>query len=67
MAGLHELAAGRGHLMAEVAGTFEGAREGEPAEPLKRRPAQLWRKAGAALEAIPAWIKIARDRRPAAS
>ena len=66
MAELRELAAGRGDLLAEVAGVLEGAGEGEPDEPLKRRAAQLCRKAGADPEAIPAWIQAGRARRAAA-
>ena len=66
MAELRELAAGRGDLLAEVAGVFEGAGEGEPDEPLKRQAAQLCRKAGADPEAIPAWIQTGRARRAAA-
>jgi hypothetical protein len=54
-AGLRELAGGRADLLAEVAGILEGAREGEPDEPLARQAAGLCRKAGADLEAIPAW------------
>ncbi len=66
VAGLRELAAGRGDLLAEVAGVFEGASEREPDEPLKRQAAQLRRKAGADPEAIPAWIQTGRARRAAA-
>ena len=66
MAELRELAAGRGDLLAEVAGVLEGACEGEPDEPLKRQAGQLCRKAGADPEAIPAWIKTGRARRAAA-
>ena len=66
MAGLRELAGGRADLLAEVAGLLEGAREGEPDEPLARQAAGLCRKAGADLEAIPAWIAEGRRRRAAA-
>ena len=60
---LRELADGRADLLAEVAGVLEGAREGEPDEPLARQAAMLCRKAGADLEAIPAWIEEGRRRR----
>ncbi len=66
VAGLRELAGGRADLLAEVAGLLEGAREGEPDEPLARQAAGLCRKAGADLEAIPAWIAEGRRRRAAA-
>jgi hypothetical protein len=56
VAELRELAAARADLLAEVAGVLEGARAGEPDEPLARQAADLCRKAGADLEAIPAWI-----------
>ena len=56
MTGLRDLAGGRADLLAEVAGILEGAREGEPDEPLARQAAGLCRKAGADPEAIPAWI-----------
>ena len=67
MAGLRELAAGRGDLLAEVAGVLQGASEGEPGEPVKRQAAQLRRKAGADPQAIPAWIRAGRARRATAS
>jgi hypothetical protein len=60
---LRELADGRGDLLAEVAGILEGASEGELYEPLARCAAELCRKAGADLEAIPAWIEEGRRRR----
>ena len=63
---LQELAGGRADLLAEVAGILEGAREGEPDEPLARQAAGLCRNAGADLEAIPAWIAEGRRRRAAA-
>ena len=66
VAGLRELADGRADLLAEVAGLLEGAREGEPDEPLTRQAAGLCRKAGADPEAIPAWIAEGRRRRAAA-
>ena len=66
MAALRELADGRADLLAEVAGILEGAREGELDEPLTRQAAGLCRKAGADLEAIPAWIEEGRRRRAAA-
>ena len=45
---MRELADGRADLLAEVAevaGVLEGAREGEPDEPLARQAAMLARKA----------------------
>jgi hypothetical protein len=63
---LRELAAGRADLLAEVAGIFEGASEGELGEPLARQAAQLCRDAGADLDAIPAWVEEGRRRRAAA-
>ena len=63
---LRELAAGRADLLAEVAGILEGAREGEPDEPLARQAAGLCRKAGADPEAIRAWAEEGRRRRAAA-
>ena len=60
---LRELAAGRADLLAEVAGILEGTSEGELDEPLARQAAMLCRKAGADLEAIPAWIETGRERR----
>ena len=45
-AGLRELAGGRADLLAEVAGLLEGAREGEPDEPLARQAAGLCRRPG---------------------
>jgi hypothetical protein len=59
---LRELAAGRADLLAEVAGIFEGASEGELGEPA----AQLCRDAGADPDAIPAWVEEGRRRRAAA-
>jgi len=63
VAELRELAGGRADLLAEVAGVLEGAREGEPDEPLTRQAAMLCRKAGADPDAIPAWIEEGRHRR----
>jgi hypothetical protein len=62
LAELRALAGSRGDLLAEVAGLFEGTSEGELDEPLARCAAQLCRKAGADLEAIPAWIEEGRRR-----
>jgi len=62
VAELTELAAGRGDLLAEVAGITEGASEGRLDEPFARSAADLCRKAGADPEAIPAWIKVGRRR-----
>ncbi len=66
VAELRELANGRADLLAEVAGIFEGASEGELNEPLARQAAQLCRKAGADPAATPAWIEEGRRRRSAA-
>ena len=63
---LRELAAGRGDLLAEVAGIFEGTSEGELDEPLARQAAQLCRDAGADPDLIPAWVEEGRRRRAAA-
>ena len=57
VAELRELTAGRGDLLAKVAGVLNGTADGEPDEPPKQQAAQLCRKAGADPEAIPAWIK----------
>jgi hypothetical protein len=46
VAELRQLADGRADLLAEVAGILEGAREGEPDEPLARQAAGLCRRAG---------------------
>jgi hypothetical protein len=61
VAELQALAGGRADLLAEVAGIFEGASEGEMDEPLARCAAQLYRKAGADQEAMPAWIEEGRS------
>ena len=63
LAELRELAGGRADLLAEVAGIFEGASEGELDEPLARCAARPCRLAGADPEAIPAWIAEGRRRR----
>lgn len=63
---LRELAAGRGDLLAHVAGIFEGFSEGQLDEPLSRQAAGLCRAAGADPAAIPAWIEEGRRRRGAA-
>ena len=63
VAALHELAAGRADLLAEVAGVSEGFSDGEYNEPLGRQIAQLCRDAGADEAAIPAWIEVGRERR----
>src|SRR6516165_9811269 len=62
LAELRALADGRGDLLAEVAGIFEGTSEGELDEPLARSAALLCHKAGADPEAIPAWIEEGRRR-----
>ena len=66
VAALRDLAGGRADLLAEVAGVLEGAREGEPDEPLARQAAMLARKAGADPGAIPAWAAEGRRRRASA-
>ena len=67
VAELRELAAGRGDLLAYVAGILEGTSEGQLNEPLARQAAGLCRAAGADPEAIPAWVAEGRRRRAAAS
>ena len=62
LAELRTLAGGRGDLLAEVAGIFEGTSEGELDEPLARSAARLCRQAGADPEAIQAWIEEGRRR-----
>ena len=59
---LRELAVGRADLLAEVAGILEGTSGGELDEPLARQAADLCRKAGADLEAIPRWAEEGRRR-----
>jgi len=66
IAELRELADGRSDLLAEVAGNFEGASEGELDEPFARHAAELCRKAGADPVAIPAWAEEGRRRRASA-
>src|SRR5512140_3601026 len=56
VAELRELAGGRLDLLAEVAGIFEGASEGQLDEPLARCAADLCRKAGAGETLIPQWV-----------
>jgi len=63
-------ARGRADLLAQVAGIFEGASEGELDKPLARQAAHLCRLAGADETLIPQWIADGRpsDRgRPLAS
>ena len=59
---LRELAGGRADLLAEVAGIFEGASDGELDEPLARQAAHLCRLAGADETLIPQWIGEGRRR-----
>jgi hypothetical protein len=66
VAALRELAGGRADLLAECAGIFEGASEGELDELRSRQAARLCRLAGADEAAIPAWIEEGRRRREAA-
>ena len=66
IAELATLAGGRADLLAQVAGIFEGASEGELDEPLARCAARLCRLAGADPEEVPAWIEEGRKRRAAA-
>ena len=63
---LRELAGGRADLLAEVAGIFEGASDGELDEPLARQAAHLCRLAGADETLIPQWIAEGRRRAGAA-
>jgi len=63
---LRELAGGRADLLAEVAGIFEGASEGELDEPLAGQAAHLCRLAGADETLIPQWIAEGRHRAEAA-
>jgi len=67
VAELQAFAGGRADLLAEVAGIFEGASEGRKDEPLARQAAGLCRKAGADLEAIPAWVEEGRRRAASAA
>ena len=62
VAGLRALAGGRGDLLAEVAGIFEGTSEGELDEPLARCAARLCRMAGADESLIPQWAQEGRRR-----
>jgi hypothetical protein len=62
VAELRALAGGRGDLLAEVAGIFEGTSEGELDEPLARCAARLCRLAGADETLIPQWVQEGRRR-----
>jgi len=62
VAELRALAGGRGDLLAEVAGIFEGTSEGELDEPLARCAARLCRLAGADESLIPQWVEEGRRR-----
>ena len=66
VAGLRALAGGRGDLLAEVAGIFEGTSEGDLDEPLARCAARLCRLAGADGSLIPQWVDEGRRRAAAA-
>jgi hypothetical protein len=59
---LTELAAGRGDLLAEVAGISVGCHEGDPDEARYLAAAQLCLEAGADQRAIPRWIAEGRRR-----
>jgi hypothetical protein len=59
---LRELAGGRADLLAQVAGIFEGASDGELDEPLARQAGQLCRLAGAEETLIQQWIAEGRRR-----
>jgi hypothetical protein len=62
---MRKLAAGRGDLLARVAGIELGFGEGEPADTmsLSLRVAALCREAGADESLIPEWVAIGRERR----
>jgi hypothetical protein len=62
VAALRELAAGRGDLLAEVAGILEGASEGQLGEPIARQAAHLCRLAGADEALIPQWTAEGKRR-----
>ena len=62
MTELRDLAGGRADLLAQVAGIFEGASDGELDEPLARQAVQLCRLAGADKTLIPRWIEEGRRR-----
>jgi len=63
---LRELAGGRADQLAQVAGIFEDASDGELDEPLARQAAHLCRLAGADETLIPHWITEGRRRAGAA-
>ena len=62
VARLRGLAGGRADLLAEAAGLLEGVHERGPDEVFAARAAELCVKAGADVEAIPAWIAEAQRR-----
>ena len=66
MTELRELAGGRADLLAQVAGIFEGASDGDLDEPRARQAAHLCRLAGADETLIPQWIAEGRRRAGAA-
>ena len=66
MTELRELAGGRADLLAQVAGIFEGASDGELDEPRARQATHLCRLAGADETLIPQWIAEGRRRAGAA-
>lgn len=62
LAELREIAAGRGDLLAETAGTLLGFYEGELGEPRAKIAARLCVQAGADPGLIPRWIEEGRRR-----
>jgi hypothetical protein len=63
---LREIAAGRGDLLAEVAGLLIGYYRRTPEEPRARAAAYYCMTAGAGLELIPRWIEVGCSRAAAA-
>jgi hypothetical protein len=63
---LREIAAGRGDLLAEVAGLLIGYYRGTAEEPKARAAAYYCITAGAGLELIPRWIEVGCSRAAAA-
>jgi hypothetical protein len=63
---LREIAAGRGDLLAEVAGLLIGYYRRTAEEPKARAAAYYCITAGAALELIPRWVEVGCSRAAAA-